>query len=55
MIRQSTDYTVLATNIYNICKEIYLENLVGRILIESLIAILKSNNYTFKYKTDTIR
>jgi hypothetical protein len=54
MIKQSTNYVVLAADIYNIYKKICLENLADRTLIKSLITILKSSNYTFEYKIDTI-
>jgi hypothetical protein len=54
-IRQSTNHAIFAADIYNICKKIRLENLAGKTPMESLIAILESSNYTFKYRIDDTR
>jgi hypothetical protein len=48
-VRQSTTHAVLASDIYNVRKELRLENLAGKTPMEVLIAIFDTSHYVFDY------
>jgi hypothetical protein len=53
-IQQSSNYSLIAQDVYNTHKELKWENLYGKTPIEALLEILKQDRYTFHYKTDII-
>jgi MULE transposase domain len=53
-VRQSTDHAVLVSDIYNMRKQLRLENLAGKTPTEALVTILTTSQYVFNYRTDEI-
>jgi hypothetical protein len=53
-IRQSTDHSLIAQDVYNTRKELKWENLHNKTPIEALLETLEQDTYTFYYKTDLI-
>ena len=49
VIHQATDHPIIAQNIYNIQKQIQLENLAGKTPMELLVQIMSTSQYKFNY------
>jgi hypothetical protein len=53
-IRQSDEHPITVEDVYNIRKELCLENLAGKTPIEALINRLQTGQYKFNYQTDSL-
>ena len=52
VVRQATNHPLIAQDVYNVQKQVRLENLAGKTPMESLVHVVKNSQYHYNYVTD---
>ena len=55
VVRQATSHPIIAQDVYNVQRQLWLESLAGKSPIESLVHTVTESNYFCNYRTDADR